>query len=527
MHGFVRILPRTAALWMLVIIGAGAVQAQRPQTTVINDTASPVIVTVVNPPFPPLELNTIPAGQRSSIGAPAGSTLRILDAQTRQPVRDIPVTQTREVGLTSQPTRKLSPDVVTQPQPPGRQMAQRGKRQGTNVSLTAEGTLHLIIACDTDDPDLGEGFEVNQGVIRSMFIDSVASRSLRYYCPWGRGGDFSQKLTARNLLNEIDQIKVGPNDTLMVYLACHGFWDKNEDEHWFRFATDFDAGDDSGVLRKTIIQRIKARGVRLGMLVTDACTNYEKLPTVRVEGPAVLPPLETTAPLFQALFFDQEGFLDLSSSSPGQFTLYYNNYKNMKASDRPKIAGGEKVRQIPGSSETLMAYTMSLNSNTMRGGLFTESMRSLLEKNTNETFDWKQFTSLLRADVENRFDEENPDGQLKTAGGNIFQNGQTIAVGEFPKSLGAGDSPPDPTPAGGPATNKFGVTVVAAPVAGVTVKSVRPGSQAAKHGVNVGEVIYAINNQRVNSPEKLEEALAVAPATFRITIGTASFVVRP
>ena len=393
---------------------------------------------------------------------------------------------------------------------------------GTGVTQADEGTLHLIIACDKADPDLGEGFEINEGLVRSNFIDAVATRSLRFYAPWGIGTDGSTKLTGRNLLDEIENIDVKPNDTLMVYLACHGYWDKTQEEQWFRFASDTDAGDDSGLRRKTLIKRIKSRGVPLGMLVTNACTNYEKLPTTGKAGPYMFGPLETTTPLYQALFFEQEGFLDLSSSSPGQFTLYYNNYKDIKAGVRPKFTAGQKERRIPGSSDTLIAYTRFLDGGgQMRGGLFTESMAKLLEKHRDEDYDWKQFTDLLRDDVEGRFDDENPGGQLVTAAGTIFQDAQTVSVNELP------GMPTDPDPASFEASEKFGVSGIANDDGGFLILTVDDDSQASRHGLSVGKVIEKVNNRPVDTPEELEEALAKVAATFRITVDGTSFVVRP
>ena len=542
MQRVARMLQRTASLGILLIVCAGAAQAQaqHPQTTVVNDTGSQVTVTIVNPPFPPIAMSPIPAGRSNTFGSPRGSTLRIQDARTKQLVADIEVTQTRKVDLSaavkSRPVNNLvTQPLVTQPppEPSGRQMARGGGGQGTGggASQNGEGTLHLIIASDKDDPDLGEGFEINEGLLRSHFIDSVASRSLRIYTPWGLEGDGSTKLTAKNLLAEVDKVRVKPNDTLMVYLACHGSWDRTTDEHWFRFEND----SDSALVRKTLIERIKSRGTRLGLLITDACTNYDKLPANRIAVSPLGPPVEKTAPLDQALFFDQQGFLDLSSSSPGQFTLYYNNYKDWTAGDPLDIKSFHRTREIPGSDVQLQAYSMTLNGETMKGGLFTESMLALLKTNVDKKYDWNEFAGLLRDDVETRFDEENPDGQLAAGGGNIFQDAQTVSASEYPQPLGgssslAGPKPGTqtrPTPGSGPATNKFGVSVVAGPGGGVTVKIVRDGSPAARYGVKVGEVIEKINNQPVNTPDELEAALAKAPATFRVTIGGASFVVSP
>ena len=400
----------------------------------------------------------------------------------------------------------------------------------------SEGTLHVILACDVDDPELGEGFEINEGLVRRQFFNSIATRNLRYYSSWNSGGP---KLTAQNLLKEIDEIQLKPNDTLMVYLACHGYWDKDDDAHWFRFEND---GDDGALLRKTIITRIKSRNTRLGLLVTDACTNYEKLPSDRIAVSPPLPPLEKTAPLYQSLFFDQQGFLDLSSSLPGQFTLYYNNYKDVKAGVKPTIKKEMASRQIPGGG-FLDMYSLQLGGATMRGGLFSESMSSLLLAKSDEKLDWRQFTELLRDDVEKRFDQEIPNGQLKTSAGSILQNAQTVAVGEFPQPLGASsklagskggmkngsrtDTQTSSKPGSRPSTNKFGVTVVANSAGGVAIESVRDGSPAARHGASVGAVIEKINNQPINTPDELEEALAKAPATFRVTIGAESFIVRP
>jgi membrane-associated protease RseP (regulator of RpoE activity) len=229
--------------------------------------------------------------------------------------------------------------------------------------------------------------------------------------------------------------------------------------------------------------------------------------------------------LYQSLFFDQQGFLDLSSSSPGQFTLYYNNYKDLKAGDKPKINKSQSSREIPGG-DFLDMYYLQLNGDKMKGGLFTESMRSLLLAKCDEKLDWKQFTELLRDEVENQFDQEVPDGKLKTGAGTIFQDAQTIVMREFPQPLGAAEMSTDPAPSSGPATTQFGVSVVANSAGGVTIESVRDGSMAARHGASVGEVIEKINNRPVNTPDELEAALAKAAATFRVTIGGESFVVR-
>jgi hypothetical protein len=512
MQRFVHMLQRTAPLWILWIACAGTAQAQSPKTTVVNDTNEPVTVTVVNPPFPPMKLNTIPAGESSTIGAPAGATLEILDAGTKQLVTEISVTQTRKVALTAVSTTSSQASEATSPDDDGT----------SSDSADSEGTLHVILACDVDDPELGEGFEINEGVVRQQFFDTVATRNLRYYSPWNSGAfDSRPKLTAENLLEEIDNIQLEPNDTLMVYLACHGFWDKDDGQQWFRFEND----GDKALLRKTLINRIKSRKTRLGLLITDACTNYEKLPSDRTQVSPPLPPVEETAPLYQSLFFDQQGFLDLSSSSPGQFTLYYNNYKDLKVGNKPKINKSQASREIPGGG-FLDKYYLQLNGDTMQGGLFTESMRSLLLAKSDEKMDWKQFTELLRDEVESQFDQEVPDGKLKTGAGTIFQDAQTVVMGEFPRALGETDMSTDPEPSSGPATTKFGVSVVANSDGGVTIESVRDGSTAARHGASVGEVIEKINNRPVNTPVELEAALAKAAATFRVTIGGESFVVR-
>ncbi len=119
MQRVVQMLQRTAPLWILWIACAGTVQAQRPQTTVVNDTSSPVTVIVVNPPFPPLELNTIPAGQSSTIGAPAGATIQLQDASTRQLVKEISVTKTRKVSLTESSTSQPRVPDATSPDDSG------------------------------------------------------------------------------------------------------------------------------------------------------------------------------------------------------------------------------------------------------------------------------------------------------------------------------------------------------------------------------------------------------------------------
>lgn len=531
-----RILAQAASLWVLLIVcvGTAHAQQQRPQTTVVNDTATPVTVVILNPPFPPLELNTIPAGDSSTIGAPAGSTIQIQNSQSGEVVKEIPVTKTRQVALTAPaPAQRKVPDAAPS--------MTKATRSGTSNSRGAppgkDGTLHVILACDKDDVALGEGFEINEGLVRSQFLDTVATGNLRFHSPWND----SVPLNVQSLLDAIDNLEVTPDDTLMVYLACHGYWDENEQEHFFKLSND---NDTKVLLRETLIKHMKSRTTRFGLLVTDSCAAKDKLPSDRTAVASPEPPLEETAPLYQALFFDPQGFLDLSSSSPGELALYYNNDKDYKFGDKRVIKMPSRARNTPDGLGTLGSYSTFLNGVKMKGGIFTEAMASLLEKHKDETYGWKQFTDLLQDDVKARFKDELPDGQIKLAGGgSTFQETQTIAVNEWPsdpddtntstapdrkmaKGRDSGKSA-TPDPASFDASEKFGVTGYKNDKGGFLILEVIEDTPAARLGLKVGEVIEKVNNQPVNTPEELEEALAKAAATFRITVDGTSFVVRP
>jgi len=400
---------------------------------------------------------------------------------------------------------------------------------------TTVGTLHVILACDKDDVALGEGFEINEGLVRSQFLDTVATGHLRYH-----SFDNSNPLNAQSLLEAIENIDVTPNDTLMVYLACHGYWDEKEQKHFFRLSND---NDTKALLRETLVKHMNARKTRFGLLVTDACANKDKLPSDRSARASPRDPLRETASLYRSLFFDPQGFLDLSSSSPGEFALYYNNDKDYKVGDDRKINKTMSARNSPDGSYVLDRYSMLLNGVKMKGGIFTEAMASLLEKHKNETYDWKQFTDMLQDDVAARYKDELPNGQVKLAGGGtVFQDSQTIAINEWPGSPDNKDPstapdqkmakgrdagmPKDPVPASSEASKKFGVTGIEGDKGGFLILEVIENSPAARLGLKVGEVIEKVNNQLVNTPEELEEALAKAAKTFRITVDGTSFVVR-
>lgn len=123
-------------------------------------------------------------------------------------------------------------------------------------------------------------------------------------------------------------MKANANDTILFYYSGHGSVD--DKGHYLSLAH-------GKLYREELIKLLKAKGARLVALVTDCCStrsdgylymapNYE------------IPCRRSPTPLFQKLFFDSRGFVDINSASPGE-SAFFAPYREGEVTGMPGSEG--------------------------------------------------------------------------------------------------------------------------------------------------------------------------------------------
>ena len=76
------------------------------------------------------------------------------------------------------------------------------------------------------------------------------------------------------ILWRIAALRPGPDDAVVVFFSGHGAFDDQEDQY-FKFPR---LGPQTFLTRRQVREAIKAKGTRLGVLITDCCNNISIIP---------------------------------------------------------------------------------------------------------------------------------------------------------------------------------------------------------------------------------------------------------
>ena len=274
-----------------------------------------------------------------------------------------------------------------------------------------------------------------------------------------------------DILNQLKGFRVGTDDTLMFYFTGHG--EVDDKGHYLNLEM-------GKLYRSRIMETMLGKHPRLAVLITDCCNvRGDKFaymaPNVQTQPP------QTVAPLFQTLFFDPKGVVDINSSSPGESAFF---------------------------------FTLKDEFELPQGSLFTRTFSKYLEKHRQQTASWDNLLTTLSFQVHQAFRENYPAGVKSSVKGRIKQEGQTVYAIAYPGM-------PDKK---GPRT---GITVRDHAGTGALIIDVLPRYPGA-HVFDIAEnryaslkpdqVILKANGKEVPAAKDFDEIAKTSPQVLRLTI---------
>ena len=141
---------------------------------------------------------------------------------------------------------------------------------------------HYVVGIgDTNDPkigrNLGEDAENFVAVMRQAFKAAGREAELSTFVLVGNA------VTPEKIVDFLERLPVGPNDTLSILISCHGGMD-SQNRHYFALGR-------SRLDREKVLAAMRRQNPRLTVLLSDCCSSYadacaQLLTTIEKMGPA-------------------------------------------------------------------------------------------------------------------------------------------------------------------------------------------------------------------------------------------------
>lgn len=343
--------------------------------------------------------------------------------------------------------------------------------------------VHLLVAGDTKDPNIGEGVDHDLGNVVSTFFILLREGQLDH------DRVAADEVSVANILKAIEQISVKPDETLVFYWSGHGASD--EQGHYLQMPSG------GNLYRSTLLGAMKKKEARLTVLLTDCCNVYTDskagLPPV---APASPDPKRKTSPLMEALLLTPSGVVDINAASPGEVAL-----------------GTKEGGLFTLSLVYMFPLQQAAGDPNFDGGL--EDAFGVFWRNSEKRASWQQIVEQSRQQVQKLFERMNPEG-LAGRNGEVFHK-QTVAAITLPEEA--------KTPAD--RGSRFGVEATDNGGEGVRVVKVwpdYPGTKATDvDGKKViplqpGDVILAVNGKKIGGKKDYWEAVKSSPVAMEFTI---------
>ncbi|MCE9605234.1 MAG: caspase family protein [Planctomycetia bacterium] len=281
-----------------------------------------------------------------------------------------------------------------------------------------------------------------------------------------------EQATPTKLLEAIEQLRSNRNDTILFYYTGHGGIDDR--------GSYFDLAGGK-LYREQVVNAAKTHGSRLVVLVTDCCNARDDGLSQSFPRAAYIPSPEAYTPLFQSLFIEPTGVVDVNACGPGESAFF---------SLPPKELSEEY------------------------GSLFTKALTKWAEEKNDRRSTWDELLMDVGVRVHLMFREAYPDG-IAVAKGAAMQTDQNVFARNYPgmpkdRGIRLGIAVRDDNEGrgamiveivdGSPATKAFDIER----------ESYGPLAK--------GRRITTMNGRKISGPKEFEAAIKSSPQIMRLTV---------
>ncbi|MAX36070.1 MAG: hypothetical protein CME33_05845 [Gimesia sp.] len=341
-------------------------------------------------------------------------------------------------------------------------------------------TLYVVLITDTNS-NIGSSVAIDGKNMKQYFNTRMPDARL----VWLKGNQVSRN----RVLSTLQRLPIQEGDSVLCYYSGHGAYDPskgwNGNSHYLALSNQ------DSIFRRTLLSAIKDRKPqpKMSVLITDCC-NVKGTPVI--PKPKAVRGVIPKPSLLEHLFFDHQGWIDLTSSRE-------NQYSYCERSFRPKAIAVEELEIIE------------------RGGYFTNALLEVLEGyefhlQISPGFklpSWDKVFYDVRKETSERFEINIPKGELRSRqNGNHFpQRTQTpYLFSKYGKNLQAQED-----------LNgiRFGMQTAGD---GRTVLKTFQNTPAQEADLRAGDVLISINGAFIRSYQDYSDAIDFSARHMKVIL---------
>lgn len=133
--------------------------------------------------------------------------------------------------------------------------------------------LHLVVVANTNDLKIGKTCAIDKDATRVLFGEVAEFLGIQFAPTVIEGNAFSKV----NVDKAINALRPGPNDIVVFYYSGHGFSDTRDGYNFpymdLRDKSFQQFGGQYAMNMEAVYQKIKAKGARLNLVLSDCCNN--------------------------------------------------------------------------------------------------------------------------------------------------------------------------------------------------------------------------------------------------------------
>ncbi len=191
----------------------------------------------------------------------------------------------------------------------------------TNTNAGGKPKLHLLLAVNSEIPDIGQSCATDQRTMEREFRDIAKALNINMEKYEVNG----EKFTKQNLEKTLNAFKPAPNDIVVFYYSGHGFrWSDQTDKYPqldFRYSSYTRLDENTTVALSDVYNTLNKKGARLNLILSDCCNSdvgRNQMTSTNFMGARAFQGAEVQK--LRDLFLNNKGNVMITGSSPGEYS---------------------------------------------------------------------------------------------------------------------------------------------------------------------------------------------------------------
>jgi hypothetical protein len=333
--------------------------------------------------------------------------------------------------------------------------------------------IHVLVVVDTaeENPVFREGGRSDRANWEKLLREGVPAD--RYTLKVLEGDN----LQPNQIVDYFRDLKTGPNEGLVFFYTGHGATFRDRNDRFVQHTILLGCNNAKRTLgrrmpRETVINAMRQKNAGLIVILTDCCADaFKSKAPILITAPGPGEPAKEIWPTVRNLFFEHRGIVDITAEE----------------------------------KESALA--------TSKGGLFTQTLMNLLERNPSyfkpaekDFVTWATFAEHLKRDTSRMYKDVVYE-PARAKGEPPEQENQVPKVFQVPGGVAAARP-----------KWRFGVQTFDNGGNGVLVRRVFPDTPAARAGLEDGDVILSINGKALRGRADFADAVDNCDGTITVEV---------